>query len=272
MARVTSVVGQTRSSMSVLRACVSSAHPPTAPGTFMRCLSLPSLPTTRQTRPISVDRRALTAITSLNTSAILPSIPGRSDGRWEVKSPSLKRRSAESRELEKARSAIPLPFTEAGLAGISSGDFSIISLMLALSSKPDSHGASSVSYSKVVCALGSRSGTAEATICTPKVVKSDRMMSVPVATSAHAIREIREWFPGDVAGGVRRRSGRLRSDHRHGWIHGDRGKQLRKRRRFDRHGSGGLVGERWWHLERRIRGRRTDRNRQRYGRSRWIHG
>ena len=44
-ARVTSVVGHTRSSISVLMAATSSAQPPAAPGTVMRCLSLPSLPT-----------------------------------------------------------------------------------------------------------------------------------------------------------------------------------------------------------------------------------
>ena len=61
-ARVTSVVGQTRSSISVLMAATSSAHPPTTPGTVMRCLSLPSLPTAsrharRFARAALADRR-----------------------------------------------------------------------------------------------------------------------------------------------------------------------------------------------------------------------
>src|SRR5687768_1231778 len=55
-ARVTSVVGQTRSSIRVLSAVISSAQPPTAPGTRMRSLSLPSLPTTRLTRAVSAPR------------------------------------------------------------------------------------------------------------------------------------------------------------------------------------------------------------------------
>ena len=63
----------------------------------MRSLSLPSLPTTRHTRVVSAVRRELTAKISLNTSAILPSMPTRSDGMREPKSPSRKRNSASSR-------------------------------------------------------------------------------------------------------------------------------------------------------------------------------
>ena len=47
----------------------------------MRCLSLPSLPTDRETRAVSRARRSLTATMSLKASAILPSTPIRSDGR-----------------------------------------------------------------------------------------------------------------------------------------------------------------------------------------------
>ena len=53
MARVTSVVGQTRSSIRVLNDETSSAQPPNRPGALMRCLSLPSLPTACEMRVIS---------------------------------------------------------------------------------------------------------------------------------------------------------------------------------------------------------------------------
>jgi hypothetical protein len=55
-ARVTSVVGQTRSSISVLRALISSERAPRPGVTLIRSLSLPSLPTIRQTREISIAR------------------------------------------------------------------------------------------------------------------------------------------------------------------------------------------------------------------------
>src|SRR3954470_19658405 len=87
-ARVTSVVGQTRSSINMLIAATSSAHPPTTPGTLMRCLSLPSLPTVRETRAVSRARRSLTAAMSLKASAILPSTPVRSDASRTAKLPS----------------------------------------------------------------------------------------------------------------------------------------------------------------------------------------
>ena len=95
-ARVTSVVGHTRSSISVLIAATSSAHPPITPGTVMRCLSLPSLPTMRDTRAVSRARRSLTAAMSLKTSAILPSRPTMSVGRRTAKSPSRSETSAAS--------------------------------------------------------------------------------------------------------------------------------------------------------------------------------
>ena len=60
-ARVTSVVGHTRSSISVLSAATSSAQPPTAPGTLMRCLSLPFLADHATDARGLRARRALTA-------------------------------------------------------------------------------------------------------------------------------------------------------------------------------------------------------------------
>src|SRR5688572_32672795 len=89
MVRVTSVVGQTRSSISVLMDSTLFAQPPFAPGTDMRCLSLPSLPTTRQTRAVSSLNRWLKSLISLNASAILPGTPVQSDGRRTEKSPPL---------------------------------------------------------------------------------------------------------------------------------------------------------------------------------------
>ena len=55
-ARVTSVVGDARSSINVLSESISSAHPPDTPGTDNRCRSRPSLPTTREIRTISSAR------------------------------------------------------------------------------------------------------------------------------------------------------------------------------------------------------------------------
>ena len=53
MVRATSVVGRTRSSMSVLIESAFTAQPPTAPGSDMRCLSRPSLPTVTLSRVTS---------------------------------------------------------------------------------------------------------------------------------------------------------------------------------------------------------------------------
>src|SRR5918995_6764744 len=99
-ARVTSVVGQTRSSISVLIASTSLDQPPTTPGTVMRCLSLPSFPTARLTRAVSRARRSLSATTSLKASAILPSTPRRSAGIRAAKSPARKDSMADSSARE----------------------------------------------------------------------------------------------------------------------------------------------------------------------------
>src|SRR5262249_50884309 len=106
IARVTSVVGQTRSSISVLMAATSSAHPPTAPGTLIRCLSLPSLPTARETRADSAARRSLTVAMSLKASAIFPLSPVRSEGSRTANLPSCSASRASSRSL--ANESTPL--------------------------------------------------------------------------------------------------------------------------------------------------------------------
>ncbi len=74
-ARVTSVVGQSRSSISVLTDCSMYAHAPDWPVNFTRCRVLPSLPTTWPTWPSCSAMRSLAETTSLNASPIFPSSP-----------------------------------------------------------------------------------------------------------------------------------------------------------------------------------------------------
>ncbi len=90
MVRATSVVGRTRSSSNVLMESTCSAHPPTAPGNVMRCLSRPSLPTVTLRRATSREMRPSWARLWLKASAILPSMPGQSAGKRTEKSPSRK--------------------------------------------------------------------------------------------------------------------------------------------------------------------------------------
>ncbi len=104
-ARVTSVVGHTRSSISVLMAATSSAQPPVTPATFMRCLSLPSLPTAWVTREVSRARRSLSSAMSLKASAILPFTPVSDDDRRTEKSPCLNDSMAESKAWAKGSSS-----------------------------------------------------------------------------------------------------------------------------------------------------------------------
>ena len=92
--RVTSVVGHSRSSMSVL---TETSIPPQAP----RCRSprtrwrvLPCLPTDWPTRSSSLARRSLVVTMSLKVSAILPPMPVQSPGSRTEKSPSRIARSA----------------------------------------------------------------------------------------------------------------------------------------------------------------------------------
>ena len=86
--RVTSEVGQSRSSMSVLTESSISLQAPLAGPNLTRCRVLPCLPTTRPTRSSSVEMVAFDATISLNVSAILPSRPSQSPGRRTEKFPS----------------------------------------------------------------------------------------------------------------------------------------------------------------------------------------
>ena len=88
IARVTSVIGRTRSSISVLYETCISLHAPRARATRVRWRILPSLPTTWPTRAISLAMSWFSATISLKRSAILPSRPVQSVGSRTEKSPS----------------------------------------------------------------------------------------------------------------------------------------------------------------------------------------
>ncbi len=87
-ARVTSVVGQSRSSIRVLTDVSISPQAPLAEPNLTRCRVLPCLPTTVPTRSSSLAILAFEATISLNVSAILPSRPVQSPGSRTEKSPS----------------------------------------------------------------------------------------------------------------------------------------------------------------------------------------
>ena len=87
IARVTSVVGQSRSSISVLTELSISPQAPLERPNRTRCLVLPSLPTTWPTRSSCCAMRWLAATISLKVSAILPSMPRRSPDMRTEKSP-----------------------------------------------------------------------------------------------------------------------------------------------------------------------------------------
>ena len=74
-ARVTSRVGHSRSSISVLTDPSMSAHEPLDRSNLTRCRVLPSRPTTWPTCSSCCAIRWLAATISLNVSAILPSMP-----------------------------------------------------------------------------------------------------------------------------------------------------------------------------------------------------
>src|SRR5687767_6209658 len=78
------------SSISRLVESTSRDHEPVAAGTEARCMILPSLPTTRLTRSISLVVLSLNSMMSLNVSAIFPASPVHSPGRRTEKSPRLK--------------------------------------------------------------------------------------------------------------------------------------------------------------------------------------
>ena len=87
MARVTSVVGQSRSSISELTEASISPQAPSDKPRRTRCRVLPSRPTTWPTRSTCLAMRWLVATISLKVSAILPMIPMRSPAMRTEKSP-----------------------------------------------------------------------------------------------------------------------------------------------------------------------------------------
>ena len=86
-ARVTSRVGHSRSSISVLTELSMSAHEPEDRLNLTRWRVLPSRPTTWPTRSSCCAMRWLAATISLKVSAILPSMPSRSSDIRTEKSP-----------------------------------------------------------------------------------------------------------------------------------------------------------------------------------------
>ena len=88
MVRAISVVGRTRSSISVLTESTFAAHWPIAPGTAMRCLSRPSLPTVTLNFVISSAMSCSRAMVWLKASAVRASVPAQSVGKRTAKSPS----------------------------------------------------------------------------------------------------------------------------------------------------------------------------------------
>ncbi len=105
MARVTSVVGRSRSSMRVLTELSISPQAPCARPNFTRWRVLPSRPTTWPTRSSSCAMRWLPATISLNVSAILPRMSTRLPGMRTEKSPT---RIACSALISSYRSEPPL--------------------------------------------------------------------------------------------------------------------------------------------------------------------
>jgi hypothetical protein len=94
MTRATSLIWCAMSDTRVFMDSITSAQPPVAPGTLMRWLVWPSLPTCSATRAISAALASSSSTTSLNACAISPSIPVKLNGMRTLKSPRLKARSA----------------------------------------------------------------------------------------------------------------------------------------------------------------------------------
>ena len=93
--RATSDVGCTRSAINELIDSAQSRHKPLAFGTKARSLSLPSLPTTRDSRVSSCDMRTFSATTSLKASDTLPNTPVQSCGSCAVGMPFFRSVSAD---------------------------------------------------------------------------------------------------------------------------------------------------------------------------------
>ena len=139
MVRATSVVGRTRSSISVLIDSTSAAQPPTAPGSDMRWRSRPSLPTVALRRVTSLEMRSAWAIAWLNASAMRASDPDQCVGSRTEKSPSRKATMAASSSSDRASTvsvawarAEPLaraPFSIEGGGG-TTRDFFLVRVMV----------------------------------------------------------------------------------------------------------------------------------------------
>ena len=118
MARVTSVVGHSRSSIRVLTDVSISPQAPCDSPNFTRWRVLPSRPTTWPTRSSCWAMRSLAATISLNVSAILPSRPTWLPAMRTEKSPTRMACSALSRLC---RSAAEPPFTPPSIISATGG-------------------------------------------------------------------------------------------------------------------------------------------------------
>ena len=108
--RVTSAVGHSRSSMSVLTEDSISPHAPLRRSLATRTRVLPSLPTSWPARSSSCASRSLQLTSSLKVSAILPARPVWSAARRAEKSPSRTACSARSSFLRSSSAArMPVP-------------------------------------------------------------------------------------------------------------------------------------------------------------------
>ena len=128
MARVTSVVGHSRSSISVLTEPSIAPQEPERRSSPTRWRVRPSLPTMRPARSSSLASRSLEPTISLNVSATLPASPALSPGRRTEKSPS--RTDCRARRISRrsrASASLPAPFVLRRLGSVPcSGDCILI--------------------------------------------------------------------------------------------------------------------------------------------------
>ena len=114
MTRATSVVGRTRSSISVLSEVTVSSHAPSAPAVAARSVMRPSRPITRPTRPISLDSASRRSASSLNARLSSTAMPLPRTGSRSRKSPSRAAfsatRSCSSSARETSAGAVPSAF------------------------------------------------------------------------------------------------------------------------------------------------------------------
>ena len=120
MARVTSVVGHTRSSIRALMELSISPQAPLDTPNFIRCFVLPSRPTTSPTRSSCLAIRWLAAMISLKVSAILPSMPMLSPDIRIEKSPTRMACKAASSSVKTGETwsvlLVDMPLATAGIA------------------------------------------------------------------------------------------------------------------------------------------------------------